>query len=481
MQTWNLGSAIRHRLRGAQFFDRPSRIAALCAAFAFIFGAPALLGTWVWDDLGLIVEVPKVMSWSYVPDLFLRPMLGGYVRPLAALSHIFECSIYGLENPWGFHLSNLVLHIFGTAGVACLTWSLASGETARFRARATMLGGLIFALAPIHSENLAWLSGRHDLLAAVFSIWAVLGYIKFRRQSSTAALAFCLFMTALACYGKESGMATIALCITWECSRYKPRWNQECFTALVLMALVTLVYAMHRSLIVQGLGRGLDPQPWARLASFFASIPHYICWSLAPTELCAYHDSPLIGSFLDLRVVLGIGLCLSFLALSWTDRRWRLPLLGFLGTLVPCSGVMALGCPEDVAYLRAERWLYYATMFLYPGLAIALARHWSDSRVRAASLVVLLAWLALALPRYQDWRDDRRFWQVTEAQTPRSWIASYNLGVAELKANQPAAALAAFERAIARARAAKRGHPDAELGRSLAMQALEDLGRTQKK
>lgn len=481
MQKWNLGCSIFRRRQWARIFDRPSRIAALCAAFALVFGAPALLGTWVWDDLGLIVEVPKVMRWSYVPDLFLRPMLGGYVRPLAALSHIIECSIYGLENPWGFHLTNIVLHALGTAGVACLTWSLASGENARLRARASLLGGLIFALAPIHSENLAWLSGRHDLLAAVFSIWAVLGYIKFRRRRSTSALAFCLLLTALACYGKESGMATIALCITWECSRTKSQWNREGFTALALMALVTLVYLIHRSLIVQGLGRGVDPQSWAQLASFFASIPRYLRWSLAPTELNAYHDSPLIVSFLDLRVLLGIGLCVVFLALSWSDRRWRLPLLGFLGTLAPTCGVMALGRPEDVEYLCAERWLYYATMFLYPGLAIALAKRWSDSRVRAATALILVAWLGLALPRYQDWRDDRRFWQVTEGQAPRSWVASYNLGVAELKANQPGAALAAFERSIARARRAKRENPDAELGRTLALQALKDRAKTQKK
>lgn len=68
--------------------------------------------------------------------------------------------------PFGFHLVNLILH----AGVAGLAWMTLRRAGTRYGT--ALLGGLLFAVHPIHTEAVAGAAGRAELLAALFVLAA---------------------------------------------------------------------------------------------------------------------------------------------------------------------------------------------------------------------------------------------------------------------------------------------------------------------
>ena len=105
---------------------------------------------------------------------------GIFFRP-AAFGSIFLD--YRLWHYWaaGYHLTNLLIHLAGTAGVFFLCENLnVKGETAA-------TASSIYAVLPIQAEAVAWMGARFDLLATGLTIWAVVFYVKFRKTGGWAA------------------------------------------------------------------------------------------------------------------------------------------------------------------------------------------------------------------------------------------------------------------------------------------------------
>src|SRR5262245_16485473 len=65
------------------------------------------------DDFTYVVENPWVLggvSGSSV-DWALSTLIMGFWHPLTMLSFLLDTSIYGPKAAWGFHLTNLLLHL----------------------------------------------------------------------------------------------------------------------------------------------------------------------------------------------------------------------------------------------------------------------------------------------------------------------------------------------------------------------------------
>ena len=119
-------------------------------------------------------------------------------RPLRTLSFAVDYAFYGL-NPTGYHVTNLVLHILASIIFYFLVLSLFSLSAVAF------LGGLIFAVHPVHVEAVSWISGRQDLIGFLFLELSLLCYIYYRKKDySKRYLVFSLIFSFLAYLGKET-------------------------------------------------------------------------------------------------------------------------------------------------------------------------------------------------------------------------------------------------------------------------------------
>ncbi len=155
---------------------------------------------------------------------------GVYYRPVLLVSYFADYALWGV-NPAGFHLTNVLLHAAATVLLFLLTVELlaqAGGRgggagkgdapsTARTvvdpDCRVAGLAALLFAVHPIQTESVAWISGRNDVLLGLLLLASLLCYVSQYRDSARRGMMFPLsvaFFTA-AILTKESAIFFLPL------------------------------------------------------------------------------------------------------------------------------------------------------------------------------------------------------------------------------------------------------------------------------
>src|SRR5215467_1778125 len=135
----------------------------------------------VWDDSLLIQDSWRLHYWGQLPTLLVSQFwsevgqASHYYRPLVTLSFFLDMQVWGLR-PFGFHLTSVLAHVAVTLAVLAVARRLMDGELA------PMIGALVFALHPLHTESVSFVSGRTDILAAAFFLLALLAYDRGRDE-----------------------------------------------------------------------------------------------------------------------------------------------------------------------------------------------------------------------------------------------------------------------------------------------------------
>lgn len=165
-------------------------IAATCLIYL-----PTLSSGFLWDDIQLISHPLRVGSNPYA--FFFGG--GVYYRPLIHLSMNFDYSIWHL-NPVGYHITNIALHTANSILVFFLCLSLFRFGFAQLKERppelnnqikiiaTSLLAAVLFALHPIHTESVAWISGRTDVLATFFFLLAFISYLTYENEGRPISL-----------------------------------------------------------------------------------------------------------------------------------------------------------------------------------------------------------------------------------------------------------------------------------------------------
>jgi Flp pilus assembly protein TadD len=200
---FSLAEKLRTYLSGARApaLPRAAGAAAVFLAAALVY-LPVLDHDFVADDFTLIVGNDFVAdrgSFSFLlnKDFLLQPYpvkLGA--RPLALLSLMTDHAVWGLD-PFGYHLTNVLLHGLNSALLFLLVLSLGarlpSGPSPGALLRLALMSGLVFALHPLQAEAVSVASFRADLLSAFFCLSSLLAFTRPRYLLSLAFFALALF------------------------------------------------------------------------------------------------------------------------------------------------------------------------------------------------------------------------------------------------------------------------------------------------
>ena len=424
-----------------QFGKRASAlwIAAGCVA---AYGV-TLAGGFVYDDLWTVVHNPFISDpanlWRLLTGELPADLPDG-PRPFAVATAFLDYSVWGLR-PFGWHLQSLLWHLACALGVAALARGLAGDE------RVALAAGLLFGVHAIHSEAVAAINYREDLIVTAALVYALLCVRRGRasagdgwsRGAGWIGLACGLLL--LGTNAKETVVLFPALLLLHDlCFRQgvfaepAERWLWP-YLLLLLACFGSRFWLSVLSgsapLAHTAGARALEPMP---LLFTEAGITlAYVGQLLLPVGLSAEYMTP-VSEQLDASAAAGLMLVGSLAAVGLWNLRRR-PLIGFgllwfLVALLPTANIV------PIENLRADRYLYLpAVGFCLAAACCLLAlAGWLASgrrnadRVFAGLLACLcLVYAGLAFQRSRVWRDDLTLWQYTAARVPGSLRAQLGL------------------------------------------------------
>jgi len=417
----------------------------------------------VWDDLHYLHPGSALARGSLVElvtaDWSLEGPRSGYYRPVVTLSLAAEIHLLG-RTPAAYHLMNVVYHLGAALTLVWAARRLLAG------APAAWLAGLFFVLHPIHTESVAWVSGRTDVIATLFFCLAVGCYTRAARVVSPWTLGG-LVAAAASFLSKEPAIVLPAVLLAWEACRPRPaapRIGDVLGRVAPFVAVAVGALALRRLVLgaVAGPLVGADVLA-ARLATGVAVLGRYLLLLVAPFSPNPDYILDPLATWTDWATLVSLAALIALAGAAAIAWRWsRLPaflLAWFLLTALPSTPILPVG-PAHMA----ERFLYlpsaaFAMALGWAGasaLAGAGLREWRDLRaapggralaVAAVVGLVLVASLALTAYRCEDWRDAERLFTRMEAASPGSWKAANGLGHVYEDRGQLAAAAVEYRRA----------------------------------
>ena len=233
------------------------------------------------DDFPLIVANPRLQSWSLFFQNLLTPFFSfptnpqlHYWRPTTLLSYALELRLWG-GSPWGFHLTNILLH---TANTLLLYLLLK-----RFRPEGPLpwTASLLFLLHPAHGENIAWISGRTDLLAFLFLALSLLFRLEYEERKRGLSISLLFFTLAL--LSKEAALLFLPLLFLLFPSK---GFKNRLLLLLPYLSLLPLYLFLHqKAASTLALNRGLL---WADIPLALRSAGAYVRILLFPNLPAPY-------------------------------------------------------------------------------------------------------------------------------------------------------------------------------------------------
>ena len=446
-----------------------------------------LRNDFVYDDTTLIRDNERLRRLDAIPQLLVSDWWKGAeqrigrvqpsdgtpdsgdrrYRPLVTITYVLNYLIGG-PTPLGYHLVNVLLH-----GLVSWVLYLVALEVG-WSAGAALVAAVLFALHPLHSEAVAWVVGRPELLMALgvlAGLWCALrGY----RWWALAA-----FVGGL--LSKEQAVVLPALVLLAEvCAGRLPRGPNRGRAALARYGgyvLVLAAFLLARTLILGGFQPVAYPfleSPleyasggvWVLSTLKLAGRYLWLCvWPAALSVDYSYNAIPLATSGLDPGVLWAVGAWGGLLGLAaWGFRRDRR--ISFAVGVTVLSFAPAANVLVSVGTPLAERLFYLplAGLCLLAGLAYEHAtgqqtavsgqpsaspvtRHW-------ALLVVVLICLALTLRtvvRTQDWANNESLFRSAVQVVPGNAKAHALQGDEFMKKKNRASgeqALAAYQTAL---------------------------------
>ncbi len=152
------------------------KVVAVLIVFAAVLVCytPALRDGFVWDDTALILRDPLLRSWRLIPEgfnhfLFVDATASNFYRPLQRLAYTIDYGAFAFR-PGPYHLVSILWHAAGA--IAFLFFAEAFLEAFGFELRTrrliALLATLVWAIHPVQSAAVIYVSGRADSLAAAF-------------------------------------------------------------------------------------------------------------------------------------------------------------------------------------------------------------------------------------------------------------------------------------------------------------------------
>lgn len=399
-------------------------------AAAFIAYGPALDGPFLLDDLYLPFGRPDAASYSSIVWLAQRPLLGltFWANYLAAGTETFS-----------YHAVNVLLHAAVSVLVFLMT-RLALRQFAPSENRTTVLAAVaagVFLLHPVHTEAVAYIASRSDVLSTLFCYGALTLFLA-RRTAGLGLVTIAAILVLFGCgvLSKEQAAALPAafFLIDLLAPDGKRNWRLHLPVLGAGLAGVAYVLSKLKRADTAGFGTvGVAPQEY--LFSQFRALWHYLRLTVFPVGQNVDPDFPVSRSITEHGAVFGLIALVALIGVAvWKRKEFPLAAAGlliFVALIAPTSSFIPI---KD---LVAERRLYFPFIGLL-FVAVDLARRWRapERTLAMAGAVLILILGGLTYSRAALWGNELALWKDSVEKAPRKWRPRFQYAYALYAVNR---------------------------------------------
>jgi tetratricopeptide (TPR) repeat protein len=419
--------------------------------------APALRNGFVWDDTALVLRDPLIRSWQLIPEgfnhyLFVDATASDFYRPMQRIVYTLDYWAVAFK-PALYHATNIFWHAL--AAIALFLFAqellLAFGIEEKRRGVIAFVASLIWAIHPVHSAAVVYVSGLADPLAAAFGFFGCYCVLRSIRSPKDSALLWLIssgLLFLLSAFSKEIGFnfPIVSIALFSLLKKWRGVWQ----TGVVVLFVCAIYFSLRAS------AEHYPPPPPQSAAALSVrpitmarAFAEYTGLILLPVNL---HMDRQVDAFLagstehnidamawrELQTLLGIILIGLTIFWAWRARkrnRLVFTLLVLAGiTYLPVSGVWLLNATV------AEHWIYIPSAFVFLAATVSIVdlaqnKSWPRSAMITLSILAT-AWCVFlgvrTFIRTFDWKDQRTFLERTIASHGDSARMLINLGGLEL-------------------------------------------------
>jgi tetratricopeptide (TPR) repeat protein len=394
----------------ARLFQLPSVAAGIPILLALLVSLNSVSNEFAYDDISQIVNNESIRRIANLPRMFTGTVwslindqseVGGldlYYRPIFSAFLNLGYWLFG-TTAWEWHLAVVLIHV----AVVYLLWLVISEVSGDLWLAA--IAASLFAVHPVHSESVAWISGAPDPLMALFALPSFFFYVRYRKSGRPLLLGLSVVLFFIALMSKETAVVLPAALVAWEiflAPRNKPLKSELVRGALRLGLYVGVLgaYFFLRWLLAGTLLFGVTRlTTGTALKTIPGALAKYLSLAVIPFGYSIQHLTRPVGSVASVEflfpvllilVVAGAVLLarsrLLYFAMAWFVI-WLAPVLAALRMFFSVFAVM-------------DRYLYFPSIGVCLAAAYGIvlaANHSAFRQVRPVAALALASPLILVL------------------------------------------------------------------------------------
>lgn len=415
----------------------------------------------VYDDEDQILQNQWIKDVRYIPDVFLSgvwtfkfkdELHGNYYRPLMHIVFMIEYHLFGF-NPWGFHLVNIIFH----AGVSVMVFLIASmlfnkKLSEQHLLSPAFIAAILFAVHPIHTEVVAWVSSIPELSFTFFYLLSFYLYAMSSSSSYDSVLqkkkgqyfyVLSIISFFIGALFKEPTLTLPILLLVYDYSFPSSKFNTLYLKVKRYLPylIAAVIYFLMRTYALKGfapLKRHAELSNYQYFINIFPLFIQYLEKLILPINLNSFYALHPIYSILELKSIITISLTVMFGIFVYLCRqRNKTAFLNLLWIVIPI--LPALYIPGVGENTFAERYLYLPSVgfVILMSLGIEKIYHIGTNfkSVPKYSIVLILAviiglYSIGTIKRNYVWKDSYNLWVDTVAKTQDWYLPHNNMGLA---------------------------------------------------
>jgi len=395
---------------------------------------PSINGGFVWDDRELIEFNSSIENGNFMEPFqgsFGKGSFNAYLyRPVVSLSYKIDYMIYGL-NPFGFHLTNIIINIANSILIFFIIFYLFKDYNSAF------FISILFSVFPPHFENVSWISGRTDLLALMFSLLAVLLFVKFIKTQNNILLYISQLIFFVSILSKEISFLMIFLLIYYLFIKNdKLKKKIKVFSGYFIFILI---YFILKFLLTKNSEILFSIE---RIDTFFSLIGFYFKKLLFPyVNTVSINELILINDLSNL--IVGILITLVFIYFNFRffvkEKNQNIFFFFYSMSFILLTFYSLIVFFNNVISIAGFRFLYFPSLFFISFIVLLISRLVNKKLFRNIffiSLILIFSINIYSMNRYFSVKKEDDFWKHFKTIKNESIMIKFNYASSILQTDE---------------------------------------------